>query len=71
MISLDRKREILIEIKSTEKLDTIDLNFFKNIAIDFKSEKNYVLSMDPNVQKVGLLYCYPWHQGLEDLFKNF
>ena len=71
VISLDRKREILVEIKSTEKLDTIDLNFFKNIAADFKSEKNYVLSMDPSVQKIELLDCYPWQQGLEDLFKNF
>ncbi len=68
IISLDRRKEILIEIKSTSKIVATDFNYLNSLGKDFNAEKIYVFSLDKTIQKVGQVRCVPWDVGIQELF---
>lgn len=69
---LDRPKAtvILIEIKSTEKVDEIEVRKFERLSSSFKNSKRYYLSRDPNRQQIGSVLCMDWKKGLEELFSD-
>lgn len=70
IISLNRRQEILIEIKSTSKIIVSDFKYLDQISSDFNAEKVYVFSNDKTNQKLGSVYFMHWELGLKELFKN-
>lgn len=68
VISLDRRREILVEIKSTPRIVPEDFRFLGEVSKDFNCEKVYVFSQDKVPQQIGSVRCLPWEQGLMELF---
>lgn len=69
IISLDRRREILIEIKSTTKIIAENFNYLNSIAKEFNADKIYVLSNDKTIQQIEKTKFLPWEKGIEELFK--
>lgn len=70
IISLNRREEILVEIKSSSMSDESEVNYLNKISADFNAKKVYYLSLDPTPQKIGRVYCLPWDKGLEDIFSS-
>ena len=70
IISLDRRREILIEIKSTTRIEPSDFKYLNDLSQNFKAEKVYVFSLDKNIQKIENVRCVPWDVGLKELFST-
>lgn len=71
IISLNRRQEILIEIKSTNKIIPSDFNYLSQLSSEFKAEKVYVFSNDLTQQKIENVYCLHWDAGLDDLFSQY
>lgn len=70
IISLDRRREILIEIKSTTRINPSDFNYLKDLSLSFKAQKVFVFSLDQNIQKIDNVHCVPWNVGIDELFST-
>ncbi|MBN23019.1 MAG: ATPase [Bdellovibrionaceae bacterium] len=60
---------IAVEIKSSPKIDPIEVRKMDKLATDLKVNKSYYLSMDPLPQTIGGTECLHWETGLELLFK--
>lgn len=69
IISIDRRREILIEIKSTTKVDVKDCEYLSELSKEFNAKEVYVFSQDKNAQKIGRTRCVFWQQGIEEIFE--
>ena len=66
---LKRAKEIiLIEIKSTTKVDSHDLKFLERTAVEWGA-KAYCLSQDSIQRKVGTVLCLPWQKGINKIFE--
>jgi len=70
IVSLDRRREILIEIKSTARIIASDFRYLNDISNEFNAEKIFVLSNDQTTQNVDKLRCLHWERGLRELFDH-
>jgi uncharacterized protein len=59
---LSKGREtVLIEIKSTDRIDEIEVQRFERLTADFgKPTKIYFLSRDPHKRNIGSVQCMPW-----------
>lgn len=57
------KKLILIEIKSSERVDEMEVNKLARFGKDL-SPHLYYLSRDPNVQWVSDVQCLPWNLGI-------
>lgn len=68
IISLDRRTEILIEIKSTTKVNVDDYNNILQLSLDFNAKKTYLLSLDKVAKKIQHLECLYWEDGLNQIF---
>lgn len=68
VISLDRKKEILIEIKSASKIIVTDFKFLNEVSKDFNAEKVYVFSLDKNIQQQDKIRFVPWDVGIKEIF---
>jgi predicted AAA+ superfamily ATPase len=68
IISLDRKTEILVEIKSASKIDPEEFKYLNELSLSFNAKKVYVLSQDVSVQKYENIFFMPWQAGLKELF---
>lgn len=71
IVSLDRRRELLIEIKSTSKIIPEDFSYLNTLAMDFNAAKIFVFSNDKNTQKINNISCVHWQKGLKELFETF
>jgi predicted AAA+ superfamily ATPase len=69
LILSKRDEDILVEIKSAEKVDPIEVAKLERLSRDFPNPKTYYLSRDPDPQKLGSIDCLPWHMGLKKIFK--
>lgn len=70
IIKTENRKKILIEIKSTDRVDHIELNKYKAIANDLKAAEFWVLSQEPFARQHGQFKIYPWQIGLQKLFKK-
>ncbi len=69
VISLDRKRELLVEIKSTSSIDPTEVRALERLTADFHSQGTFYLSLDPHPQVVGKVRCLPWLQGIDEILR--
>ncbi len=60
---------ILIEIKSTERIDEVEVNKLYRLQKDITGSSAFYLSRDESAQKIGPVRCLPWHKGLLEIFR--
>lgn len=60
--------EILVEIKSTERVDLDDLRHLRAVAPDFPEAEKIVLCREPMARKVDDILILPWQEGLQAIF---
>ncbi len=68
IIEKPRGEIILIEIKSTDKIDLESANHIRRIKKDLKTEASYVLSNDPLAKEVEGVQFLHWSEGLKKIF---
>jgi predicted AAA+ superfamily ATPase len=61
------RQEILVEIKSSDRVDPMKVKQFSELAKDFMPAQAYWLSLDPTPQKIENVRCLPWREGLEEI----
>ncbi|OQW49382.1 MAG: hypothetical protein A4S09_11885 [Proteobacteria bacterium SG_bin7] len=62
------QRHLLIEIKSSARIDESDVHSLERIARDFPGEKKlYYLSNDRHKLKIGKVHCLPWDLFLTEV----
>ncbi len=60
---------ILIEIKSTDRVDEKEVKNLHSLSKEFEEKSNlYYLSRDPQPQNHFGVHCLPWNQGIEKIF---
>jgi len=69
VISPNRKQEVLVEIKSTTRVDPTEVRLLDRLSESFNPLGIYYLSQDPHPQRIGQVSCLPWEQGLEQILK--
>lgn len=67
IISLNRKEEILVEIKSTRRVDESEVKYLGKLSADFNAKGVFYLSQDPAAQRIGRVRCLPWEQGVSEI----
>lgn len=70
IISLNRREEILVEIKSTNKIQVTDFRYLFEAKKSFQENKTFVFSNDPRAQKHEGVEFFYWVEGIKKLF-NF
>lgn len=71
VISLSRQKEILVEIKSSTRVDMTELSYLAKLSKEFNASGSvYLLSMDPEPQQADGVRCLPWDQGIKEIYKN-
>lgn len=69
IIEKPRGKPILIEIKSTSKLNKDDFTSFSKISKDFPGSEKYVLSNTENQFEDDDIRCLHWKKGLQEIFE--
>lgn len=66
---LSRGKEVYaIEIKSSTRIDPIEVHKLESLATDLPHKaKIYYLSQDPSRQKIGEVVCIPWHEIFKEI----
>jgi predicted AAA+ superfamily ATPase len=59
--------KILVEIKSSEQIDAIEVAKLERLGSTFSSKKMYYLSRCPFPQKIGKVECLHYLQGLKEI----
>lgn len=59
---------VLIEIKSTDKVDDRDTKTVESFLKDFPKAEGICLSRDPISKKIGKVSCLHWREGLNIIF---
>lgn len=67
IISLNRREEILVEIKSTTHIDPIEVSFLEKIATSFNSKHIFYLSKDMTPQQRGKVRCLHYLEGIKEI----
>lgn len=68
VLSKGRRAPITIEIKSTSRIDEVEVRTLKRIAKDTGASQIYYLSQDTTSQIIDGVRCLPWKRGLEEVF---
>lgn len=63
------QKKVLIEIKSTQKIESVDLTSTLALMRDFGDADCLVLSRDPLPQKLSFARALPWKQGIAEIFE--
>lgn len=59
---------LCIEIKSTDNLNQNDIHSFINLTKDIENCEAVVLSQDRFLKKYEHVACFPWKEGLKEIF---
>jgi predicted AAA+ superfamily ATPase len=62
------KPTLLIEIKSAERLDPVEVNKLARLRADVRDSQAYFLSRDETAQELEGVRCLHWRRGLEEIF---
>ncbi len=62
------KKTILIEIKSTSRIDPKEVQHFEMISEGFKGAEKFYLSLDPVASKIQGVNCLHWQDFLDSFF---
>jgi len=68
LIASKPNQEILIEIKSSDRVDPFKVKRYAAWTKEFDHPKAYWLSLDNTPQKIEGVTCLPWQQGLKEIF---
>lgn len=68
VLSRGLKETLLIEIKSSEKIDEVEVKKVASIQKEFKANQAYYFSKDPLRKEISGVNCVPWLLGLEEIF---
>lgn len=68
IIELSGNKKVLIEIKSTEKVDSVELHKYENIMRDLMVSEFWIISREPYYREQGQFKIFPWKTALEKLF---
>ena len=60
---------VLIEIKSTKRVQQADARNLNRLATSLKHSKALLVSQDPNAKAFDLVTALPWQQGLLEVFR--
>jgi predicted AAA+ superfamily ATPase len=60
------KPRLLIEIKSTDRIEERDVTPLNRFKKDIPQSEAYCLSMDPTPKKIGGTLCLPWNLALQN-----
>lgn len=71
IISPNRREEILVEIKSTKRVDEGEAKRLSELSHDFNPKAVYYFSQDPISQKINNVMCLPWQIGIDTLIRSF
>jgi len=63
------KNLLCVEIKSSNQVNEKDMTSFARLTKDLPSCEAIILSQDPFMKKYEHVVCYPWKQGLADIFQ--
>lgn len=61
---------LCVEIKSTSNLNAEDIKSFRGLTQDIPNCETLVLSQDRFMKKFDHVTCYPWKQGLAEVFNQ-
>jgi predicted AAA+ superfamily ATPase len=59
---------IIVEIKSTKKIQESDAKILNSFASSMKHTKALIVSQDPNPKLFGKVKAVPWQVGIEEIF---
>lgn len=62
-------QDILIEIKSTNKIDRVEVEKFARISSGFKKCQRYFISQDQMITEIEGVRCMKWNYAIEEIFK--
>ena len=65
VLSRGRRNPILVEIKSTSRVDEGDIRKLAKIGEAFPKSALYILSQDPIAKNAHGVKCLPWQEGLK------
>ncbi len=68
VIERPRGRPLLVEFKSSTRIDKVRLDSFRKLADDVPHETAYWLSLAPNEIEIEGIRCLPWQKGLQEIF---
>ncbi len=68
VLSRPQTKKILIEIKSSKKIDEIEVRKLKAFKDSIKNSEAFYLSQDTHSYKVDGVHCLPWKEGLAKIF---
>lgn len=68
VIERPAKPPLIIEIKSTNRLQDVDISSFVRLTADIEPCEAICLSRDPYLQRFDHVTAYPWQQGLKHIF---
>lgn len=60
--------DILIEIKSTQHIDRMEVEKFARISKGFKKCQRYFISQDKIISEIDGVTCMPWQKAIEHIF---
>ncbi|MBU0504536.1 AAA family ATPase [bacterium] len=60
-------KTVLIEIKSSAKVDERDTHTLERFIKDFSPAEAFVFSQDPKEKKIGNILALPWQKGLTEI----
>ncbi|MBC7464889.1 MAG: ATP-binding protein [Bdellovibrio sp.] len=69
VLSRGKKEVIFIEIKSSEKIDQVEVNKLAKLTANTKI-KTYYLSLDPIAQAFAGVRCLLWSDGIKEIFEE-
>lgn len=59
---------VAIEIKSSDRIEKVDLRNFLNLSKDLgKKVESYVFSRDPSRKKIENVHLLPWREGIQSI----
>lgn len=60
--------EVLVEIKSTEHIDSSNLRHLRALAPDFPKADKIVLCRESMARQIGDIRVLPWREGLQEIY---
>jgi len=69
IISTNKTKEILVEIKSSNRIDEIEVNKLSRLSKEFQPEDIYYLSQHESMQNIQNVKCRHWQTGILEIFK--
>ncbi|MGA1870184.1 MAG: ATP-binding protein [bacterium] len=70
IIEKSDKQKLLIEIKSTDRSEEVDVNNLRKFQRDIPDSKAYCITRDKYKRKKGTIEFFPWDQAFEEIFRK-